>query len=173
MIDVRIQKKVWLLLFGKSLFSLVIIGFGFFILSVTILPISQRVNELRTDTQQDTGLGCTGTAANECLITLSNKSAYEPIAPNWTVTETSPGSVDRTAQAVLDSNLQNVTISGVVNGTPYVFTVDYYKVNTSVGSATHLDSILKRFNLILVVGTMAVLVVGVGISFNYGSIRFG
>ena len=160
-------------MFGKSLFSLVIIGFGFFILSVTILPISQRVNELRTDTQQDTGLGCTGTAANECLITLSNKSAYEPIAPNWTVTETSPGSVDRTAQAVLDSNLQNVTISGVVNGTPYVFTVDYYKVNTSVGSATHLDSILKRFNLILVVGTMAVLVVGVGISFNYGSKRFG
>ena len=160
-------------MFGKSLFSLVIIGFGFFILSVTILPISQRVNELRTDTQQDTGLGCTGTAANECLITLSNKSAYEPIAPNWTVTETSPGSVDRTAQAVLDSNLQNVTISGVVNGTPYVFTVDYYKVNTSVGSATHLDSILIRFILILVVGTMAVLVVGVGISFNYGSKRFG
>ena len=150
-----------------------IIGFGFFILSVTILPISQRVNELRTDTQQDTGLGCTGTAANECLITLSNKSAYEPIAPNWTVTETSPGSVDRTAQSVLDSNLQNVTISGVVNGTPYVFTVDYYKVDTSVASATHLDSILKRFNLILVVGTMAVLVVGVGISFNYGSKRFG
>ena len=173
MIDVRIQKKVWLLLFGKSLFSLVIIGFGFFILSVTILPISQRVNELRTDTQQDTGLGCTGTAANECLITLSNKSAYEPIAPNWTVTETSPGSVDRTAQSVLDSNLQNVTISGVVNGTPYVFTVDYYKVDTTVASATHLDSILKRFNLILVVGTMAVLVVGVGISFNYGSKRFG
>ena len=160
-------------MFGKSLFSLVIIGFGFFILSVTILPISQRVNELRTDTQQDTGLGCTGTAANECLITLSNKSAYEPIAPNWTVTETSPGSVDRTAQAVLDSNLQNVTISGVVNGTPYVFTVDYYKVDTTVASATHLDSILKRFNLILVVGTMAVLVVGVGISFNYGSKRFG
>lgn len=150
-----------------------IIGFGFFILSVTILPISQRVNELRTDTQQDTGLGCTGTAANECLITLSNKSAYEPIAPNWTVTETSPGSVDRTAQSVLDSNLQNVTISGVVNGTPYVFTVDYYKVDTTVASATHLDSILKRFNLILVVGTMAVLVVGVGISFNYGSKRFG
>ena len=150
-----------------------IIGFGFFILSVTILPISQRVNELRTDTHQDTGLGCTGTAANECLITLSNKSAYEPIAPNWTVTETSPGSVDRTAQSVLDSNLQNVTISGVVNGTPYVFTVDYYKVDTTVASATHLDSILKRFNLILVVGTMAVLVVGVGISFNYGSKRFG
>ena len=160
-------------MFGKSLFSLVIIGFGFFILSVTILPISQRVNELRTDTQQDTGLGCTGTAANECLITLSNKSAYEPIAPNWTVTETSPGSVDRTAQSVLDSNLQNVTISGVVNGTPYVFTVDYYKVDTTVASATHLDSILKRFNLILVVGTIAVLVVGVGISFNYGSKRFG
>lgn len=160
-------------MFGKSLFSLVIIGFGFFILSVTILPISQRVNELRTDTQQDTGLGCTGTAANECLITLSNKSAYEPIAPNWTVTETSPGTVDRTAQSVLDSNLQNVTISGVVNGLSYQFTVDYYKVDTTVASATHLDSILKRFNLILVVGTMAVLVVGVGISFNYGSKRFG
>lgn len=160
-------------MFGKSLFSLVIIGFGFFILSVTILPISQRVNELRTDTQQDTGLGCTGTPANECLITLSNKSAYEPIAPNWTVTETSPGTVDRTAQSVLDSNLQNVTISGVVNGLSYQFTVDYYKVDTTVASATHLDSILKRFNLILVVGTMAVLVVGVGISFNYGSKRFG
>jgi len=162
-----------LLLFGKSLFSLVIIGFGFFILSVTILPISQRVNELRTEQQTDAALGCTGNASGECTITLTNQSAYEPVAPNWTVTETSPGSINRTAQSVLDSNLENVTISGLVNGTPYVFTVVYYKVDTTVASATHLDSILKRFNLILVVGTMAVLVVGVGISFNYGSKRFG
>ena len=144
-------------MFGKSLFSLVIIGFGFFILSVTILPISQRVNELRTEQQTDAALGCTGNASGECTITLTNKSAYEPVAPNFSVTETSPGSINRTAQSILDSNLENV----------------YYKVDTTVASATHLDSILKRFNLILVVGTMAVLVVGVGISFNYGSKRFG
>ena len=158
-------------MFGKSLFSLVIIGFGFFILSVTILPISQRVNELRTEQQTDAALGCTVHILTNGV--LDDKSAYEPVAPNWTVTETSPGSVNRTAQSILDSNLEDVTISGLVNGTPYVFTVVYYKVDTSVASATHLDSILKRFNLILVVGTMAVLVVGVGISFNYGSKRFG
>ena len=48
---------------SKGLFALVIIGFGFFTLSVMILPISNQVNELRTDSQTDTALACTTGAA--------------------------------------------------------------------------------------------------------------
>jgi len=160
-------------MFKKSLLSLVIIGFGFFILSVTILPISQRVNELRTTAKVDTPLSCTGQPDGTCSFSLTEgKSAYEPIAPNWTVSEISPSTVDRTSTSVLNANLEDVVTSGLVDTQLYIFTVDYYVVDSSVASATHLDSILKRFNLILVVGTMAVLVVGVGISFNYGSQKF-
>ena len=160
-------------MFKKSLFSLVIIGFGFFILSVTILPISQKVNELRTTYEQEAGLQCDGQSDNTCSFTLqSGKSAYEPIDPNWEVLETFPNNVDRTNSATLNSNLEDVLISGLVDGQAYIFTVNYYTVDSSVAEAKHLDPILKRFNLILVIGTMAVLVVGVGISFNYGASRF-
>tara|TARA_B100000427_G_C15414619_1_gene553576 strand:- start:227 stop:703 length:477 start_codon:yes stop_codon:yes gene_type:complete len=151
---------------SKGLFSLVIIGFGFFTLSVMILPISNQVNDLRTDAQTDTALACTtGPAATSCTITLSAKSAYEPAAPNMTVTETSPGTGTKTF--TLDSNLLDVLISGLSSSTSYQFTVNYFKVDPVIEGATSLDSILKRFNLILVIGTLIVLVVGVGLSFNY------
>ena len=84
------------------------------------------------------------------------------------VTETSPGSVIRTSTSILDSNLQDVTISGLANNLTYQFTIQYYKVDTVVENSTSLNSILKRFNLLIVLGTLAVLVVGVGLSFNYG-----
>lgn len=151
------------------MFSLVIVGFGFFILSIMFNPIASKVNNLRTDQQVDTGLACSTGSATSCTITLSQKSAYEPVAPNWEVLETSPGSVDRTSTSVLSNNLQDVTVSGLTASTSYVFTVDYFKVNASVANATSLDSILKRFNLLIVIGLLIILVVGAGLSFNFYS----
>ncbi len=154
---------------SKGIFSLVIVGFGFFILSVMIPSISSKVNDLRTTQVQETLLSCSTTATTtSCTVTLANKSAYEPISPRIVVNETSPSSVVRTSTSVLDSNLTDVTISGLANNLTYQFTIDYFKVDATVQSATSLDSILKRFNLFLVLGTLAVLVVGVGLSFNYG-----
>jgi len=150
-------------------FSLVIVGFGFFILSIMFNPIASKVNDLRTDQQIDTGLACSTGSATECTVTLTEKSAYEPVAPNWTVTETSPGSVNRTATSVLSSNLQDVTVSGLTASTSYVFTIDYYKVDTNVENATSLNSVLKRFNLLIVIGLLIILVVGAGLSFNFVS----
>ena len=144
------------------MFSLVIVGFGFFILSIMFNPIASKVNNLRTDQQVDTGLACSTGSATSCTITLS-------VAPNWEVLETSPGSVDRTSTSVLSNNLQDVTVSGLTASTSYVFTVDYYKVNASVANATSLDSILKRFNLLIVIGLLIILVVGAGLSFNFYS----
>ena len=151
------------------MFSLVIVGFGFFILSIMFNPIATKVNNLRTDQQIDTGLACSTGLATSCTVTLTQKSAYEPVAPNWSVTETSPSSVNRTTTSVLSSNLQDVAVSGLIASTSYVFTVDYFKVNTSVASATSLDSILKRFNLLIVIGLLIILVVGAGLSFNFYS----
>ena len=155
-------------MFGKSIMGLLVLGFGFLILTVTILPISNKVDDLRTDSVTDTGLACTtGASETYCTVTLSSVSAYEPVAPRFVVTETSPGSVVRTTTSVLNSNLSTVTISGLSTGTSYVFTIDYFKVDTAVQSATHLDSLLKRWNLFMVLGTLVVLVLGVGLSFNY------
>ena len=133
-------------------------------------PISATVNELRTDPLQDVGLACTTSLAEtSCDITLTNKNAYEPVAPNWTVMETLPTSLDRTNSSVLSNNLQTVTVSGLSNSTSYTFTVDYFKVNADIASATSLNSILKRFNFLLVIGLMIILVVGTSLSFNYYS----
>lgn len=156
-------------MFSKSIIGFVVVAFGFLILTVTIFPISQKVNALRTTQLTDTGLACaTGVGETSCTVTLSATSAYEPVAFNGVITETSPSSVVRTNTSVLNSNLNTVTISGLTQSTSYLFNVEYYKVTDSVANATHLDSLLKRFNLLFVVGTLLVLVIGVGLSFNYG-----
>ena len=153
---------------GKSVMGLLVLGFGFLILSVTILPIANKVSALRTDPVTDTGLSCTTSAsATFCTVTLSEYSAYAPVAPQFVVTEPTPGSVVRTSTSVLNSGLNTVTISGLTVSTAYLFNIEYFKVDTTVQSATHLDSLLKRWNLILVLGTLVVLVIGVGLSFNY------
>ena len=155
-------------MFNKTIIGFIVVAFGFLILSVTIFPISQKVNSLRTAQVTDTGLACaTGVGETSCTVTLS---AYEPIAftGNAVVSETSPSSVVRTSTTVLNSNLNTITIQGLTQSTSYLFNVEFYKVADSVAGATHLDSLLKRFNLIFVIGTLLVLVVGVGLSFNYG-----
>ena len=76
--------------------------------------------------------------------------------------------MDQLPTSVLNSSLNTITISGLTQSTSYLFDVEYFKVSDSVASATHLDSLLKRFNLLFVVGTLLVLVIGVGLSFNYG-----
>ena len=153
----------------KGLLGLIVVGFGFFILSILLLPISNQVQELRTDAVQDVGLSCTTDVSGDCPLVLSRKSAYEPIAPNWFIMETSPTSSDKTANGQLNSDLINISMTGLTPSIAYQFTVDYYAVNATVASATSLDSILKRFNMILTIGVLITLVVGVGLSFNLRS----
>ena len=156
-------------MFNKSIIGFMVVAFGFLILTVTIFPISQKVNALRTSSITDTGLACaTGAGETTCTVTLTNKSAYEPVAFNGSVTETSPSTVIRTSTSILNSSLNTITISGLTQSTSYLFDVEYFKVSDAVAGATHLDSLLKRFNLLFVVGTLLVLVIGVGLSFSYG-----
>ena len=148
--------------------ALLVVGFGFLILATLIYPISQQVKTLRTEPVTDTNLSCTTTGADTfCTVTLSETSAFEPVAPQFIVTETSPGSVVRTGTSVLNSNLNTVTVSGLSTTTAYLFTMEYFMVDSTIQTATHLDSLLKRWNLILVLGTLVVLVLGVGLGFNY------
>ena len=140
-------------MFNKTIIGFIVVAFGFLILSVTIFPISQKVNSLRTAQVTDTGLACaTGVGETSCTVTLSALSAYEPIAftGNAVVSEASPSSVVRTSTTVLNSNLNTITIQGLTQSTSYLFNVEFYKVADSVAGATHLDSLLKRFNLIFV-----------------------
>ena len=143
-------------MFNKTIIGFIVVAFGFLILSVTIFPISQKVNSLRTAQVTDTGLACaTGVGETSCTVTLSALSAYEPIAftGNAVVSETSPSSVVRTSTTVLNSNLNTITIQGLTQSTSYLFNVEFYKVADSVAGATHLDSLLKRFNDFFVIGT--------------------
>ena len=158
----------------QAVFSLVIVGFGFFILSIMFNPIATKVNALRTDPQTDTPLACTTSSVEtSCVVLLSEKSAYEPVSPNWEVLQIFPTSANKTSSSVLAADLQSVTVSGLSISTDYEFTVDYFIVNPSVADATSLNSILKRFNLLLVIGLLIILVVGTGLSFNVSNRRFG
>tara|TARA_E500000331_G_C17262097_1_gene715685 strand:- start:521 stop:931 length:411 start_codon:yes stop_codon:yes gene_type:complete len=131
-----------------------------------MLPsISTQVNSLRTDTVSETPSCTTGVADTSCVVNLQNKSAYENTNPNWEIQETSPSSVTRTSQSALASDLQQVTISGLSSNTSYAFQIDYFKVNAQVQSASHLDSLLKRFSFVLVIGLLLVMVIGVSKSY--------
>jgi len=152
-------------LFRTSIIGLFIIGFGFVILTVMLPSISTQVNSLRTDTVSETPSCTTGTTDVSCVVNLNSKSAYENTNPNWAVQETSPASVTRTSQSALASDLQQVTISGLSPNTSYTFQIDYYKVNAQVQSASHLDSLLKRFSFVLVLGLLLIMVIGVSKSY--------
>ena len=142
------------------------------ILTVMLPSISTQVNSLRTDSVSETPSCATGNAEVSCVVNLQHESAYETSNPNWTVQETSPSSVTRTSQSVLGSNLQQVTISGLSPNVTYAFQIDYFKVDASVQSASHLDSLLKRFSFVLVLGLLLIMVIGVSKSYAmYAQLR--
>lgn len=77
-------------------------------------------------------LNCsTGVGQTSCDVTLSSASAFSGME-YVTVTETSPGSVDRTSGSTLASDGVTLTVGGLVASTAYTFDVGYRHVRDGV-----------------------------------------
>ncbi len=131
------------------------LGFGFVILAAALPDIVNRSETVRTNTTQETGKGCsTGVGQSSCDVTLIASHAYADTTA-MVVTETSPGSADRTSNSSISaSDRVTVTVSGLSASTAYVFTIDYAIVDPSVSGP--LGQLLASLPLLLVVGLVAV-----------------
>jgi len=148
----------------------------FFVLTATFilagLPgIADQIAEVRTEPTQDVGLGCsTGTGETSCTITLTQEDAY-PDTTDMVVTETSPGSVDRTNQSTVQADRLMIAVTGLVQSTAYVFTVDYQIVDAQVSDG--LNSVLSFMPFLVAIGGLVLVVVAVIIGFGLFRLRNG
>lgn len=151
-----------MVLLARGVIGVMLLGFMALIVIAVLPLITERNTEVRTDSAQDAGLMCTtGAGETSCDITLSDESAFADMS-GITVTETSPGSGDRTDDSTLGDDRLTISVSGLSPSTSYAFTVDYLVVNSQVADATGLDGFLAALPLIFAAGTI-LLTVGAAI----------
>ena len=77
-------------------------------------------------------LSCsTGVGETDCAITLPSQHEYTTMS-FVTVTETSPGSGDKTSETTIASSRDQLTVTGLLASTSYNFDVDYKEQNDAV-----------------------------------------
>lgn len=120
--------------------------------------ILEAGTEWRTDPTTEAGKICTtGPGATTCSFTLAQVHELSTTA-QMTVTETSPGSGDLTADATLGENRQTVTLSNRSPSTTYTVTVEYLVIGTGVTPA--VNSILRALPLYVGIGTFLAITLG-------------
>jgi hypothetical protein len=89
----------------------------------------------RSAATSEAGLGCsTGVGETACSVTLAAASAFDGM-DLVTVTETSPGSADRTGDSALAENGVTLTVGNLAPSTAYTFGVSYRTVRDGVPAA--------------------------------------
>lgn len=118
----------------RAILAALVMVFVIVIVTVTLPAITAANEDVRTDSAQETGLSCsTGVGETTCTLTLAAAHAY-PDTSGMVVTETSPGSTDRTSAATVQADRTMVALTGLTASTSYMFTVDYAVVATNVSS---------------------------------------
>ncbi len=142
---------------GRTITAVVALGILVIALLVMLPEISQLLEAARTDASTETGLTCNTGASTSCSITLAAAHQYATTAA-MTVTETSPGSVDRTGATSIAANSVTLTVAGLTTSTAYTFTVDYAIQAANVGDGT--ADLLRVFMPVLAILLVAALLLG-------------
>ena len=143
--------------FGKAASGILILAIGLIAMLVMFPEIISLNETARTQAAQDVGIGCTSDTSGACTLTISSAHEYSTNT-FMTVTETAPGSVDRTSSTTVQVNRTSLDITGLsTTPTVYTFTVDYTERNDLLSEGA--NEFLSRLPLILILGLM---VVGVG-----------
>ena len=149
---------------GKSIGAMFALVALFVVLAGAIPVLVENSEDSRTEAVIDTGLNCsTGVGETTCTFSLTDAHAYASTS-EMTVTETSPSSVDRTAQTTVSADRADVTVSGLTASTAYVFTVAHDRVNQDISQA--LAGLLQALPVIIVVGALFVVLAGVAVAFR-------
>lgn len=120
-----------------GLFFLVVLSLG------ALNPLADRVTDARSDAASD-ALSCsTGVGETSCALTLASPHLFDTMT-GVTVTETAPGSGDRTDDASIGGNQSEVVVEELTASTSYDFTVAYLTPKAEMNANPGLDSILER-----------------------------
>lgn len=151
---------------GASLILVVMV----WLITASLPAIASTVSGVRTDPASETGLMCTtGVGETSCTLTLAAEHGWADTS-DMTVTETSPGSADRTAQTTVQSDRTMILVSGLSPSTSYTFTVQYVVV--AAGISAELAGLLQFTPFIVGFGGLVVVVAAVIVGFAvYVSIR--
>ena len=127
------------------LYSLVMI-----VLAVILPDVMDAAETARTELATQTGMSCTpGAGETSCDVTLDTEHAYA-ITDGMTVTETAPGSTDRTDDTTVGADRLTLTIAGLTALQPYTFTVEHRVVDPTV--SPQAAGLVERFGFLLIVG---------------------
>jgi hypothetical protein len=147
----------------KAVVGALLLSFAVLIVTATLPKVASTIASVRTDAAQDAGLNCsTGSGETSCEITLTDESAY-PDTSAMTVTETSPGSADRTSSTTVQADRTTLTIAGLTASTSYTFTVDYDAVAADIDGP--LNSLLVFVPFLWGIGALVLVVVAVVVGF--------
>ncbi len=139
--------------FASTAVGILVLGIGLMALLVMFPEIISLNETARTQPAQNVAVGCTSDTAGVCTVTITSGHEYSTNA-FMTVTETSPGSVDRTAGTTPQTDRTMLTVTGLsTTPTAYTFTVDYMERNALLSEGA--NEFLSRLPLILVIGLMA------------------
>ena len=120
----------------------------------TIVPLAE---DARTDDASESALVCTtGAAATACSFTLAQIHEYNDTT-QMTVTETAPGSVDRTANTTVASDRVTLTVASLATSTAYTFTTAY-KIQAADISGP-LNDLLRFLPLLIPLGLVALVLI--------------
>ena len=108
---------------------------GVFVLFILIMAATPIIADLTHD-EQATAVSendsCATGAGTSCSVTLDNAHIHAGTT-HMTVTETSPGSSDRTATSSLSNvDRTTLTISSLTTATTYNFTIAYERRNSNI-----------------------------------------
>ncbi len=141
-------------MFRQGIIAVMVLGLGFTVLATALPDIVSRSETVRTNAAQQTGLACNSGSGTSCSVTLTSEHAHRDTT-GVVITETSPGSVDRSSGGSLGTDRKTLTVSGLTTSTAYVFTVDYLTVDANVSGT--LNQFLVSLPLLLVVGLLALI----------------
>lgn len=122
----------------------------------TIVPLAE---DARTDDATEVALVCTtGIADTSCAITLADIHEYNDTT-QMTVTETAPGSGDRTSNTTVAADRVTLTIASLATSTAYTFTTAY-KIQAADISGP-LNDLLRFLPLLIPLGLVALVLIAV------------
>ncbi len=140
----------------NGLVAVVALAFTGIVLAIILPSIVSQSEGIRTVDAEAAGLTCTTPVGiTTCSTTLPTEHEYTNTT-RMTVTETNPGSVDRTATTTVGSDRVTLTITGLAANTVYTITVGY--AEQAAGISNSLNGLLRVMPVLLLLGGFGVVV---------------
>lgn len=137
--------------------------FAVVLATVMVPTVSGLSHDMRADPVVAEAASCsTGAGESSCTLTLAAAHLH-PDTIHMTVTQTAPGSQDRTAETSVGDDRRTLTVSGLGESIDYTFAVDYEREDPS--NTEGGNDLIRLIPLLFTLGLVLLTVVGVLLAF--------